>query len=46
MKVCGNVVYFDLREFLGSAATRKHTIVGQKYFKGEQTYVWGGTKIY
>jgi len=25
-----------------SAATRKHTVVGQKYFKGEgQTRVWG-----
>jgi len=25
------------------AATRKHTMVGQTYFKGEgeQTYVWG-----
>jgi len=28
-----------------SAATKKHTMVGQKYFKGEQTSV-GGTKIY
>jgi len=28
------------------AATRKHTMVGQKYFKKEeQTSVWGG-KIY
>jgi len=28
-----------------SAATRKHTMVGQKYFKGEKTSVWGAKNI-
>jgi len=29
----------------GSAATRKHTVLGQKYFRGgRQTYVWSGGK--
>jgi len=27
--------------FLFRAAIRKHTMVGQKYFGGEQTTVWG-----
>jgi len=31
---------------MSSAATKKHILVGQKYFKGRQKRVWGGGAKY